>query len=450
MRSLFIAVFSLCFLNMGFGQVSSVSPYSSQGIGDISFYGDAYFSGLGGASVAMIDSSQANLYNPSSYAFLSKGLPLFSVGLSHNETEFIQDDVKARDRFTSITHMSLIVPFGDRFGLAFGLKPFSRTGYEINNAEVVDGDSIFYDYTGGGEIQEFLVGFSFKLVNSFNHKFALGANGIRYFGRLENERMAYRKLNQQISGAYDQQFLQARSFGYELGGTYRYTPSSNHTFTMGAYYKANQQLNISSAQTRVYFSQFSNINTYDTIIPYNATNGSIDMPSKLTAGMAYEFKASRDSINRSGRLPSFLITAEYTTENWSNYRKTVGTVIENPNFFDTYTARVGMQFLPHRSIMDRSTYIKSFQKWSYRVGAFLSQSPYEIGGGQVEDRGVSFGVGVPIVLNRAVSSLNLSVNYTQRGVASNPNVMRENFVGINFGLNIAPSYDRWFTKYELD
>ena len=445
--------YTLCFFLLtvtGYAQVSSVSPYSSQGIGDVSFYGDAYFTAFGGASVALIDSSQVNLFNPSSYAYVAQGLPLFSLGLAHQEAEFNQDDVTARDRFTSITHMSLVVPFANRFGLAFGLKPYSRTGYEINNAEFVEGDSLFYDYTGKGEIQEFLIGFSIKLVNSFNHRLAIGANGKRFFGRLENERMAYRRVNQQMSGAYDQKFLQAGSYGYEFGGSYRYTPSTRHVLTLGGYYRNQQDMNISSAQTRVHFGQFSNINTYDTIIPFSTVNGTLAMPERWTAGFSYEFKPARDSIRRSGRLSSILFTAEYSSESWSDFRENSGGVEVNPGFLDAFTVRSGLQFLPHRSIMDRSTYIKSFQKWSYRIGAYYSELPYEIGGSQIEDMGISVGVGIPFVLSRAVSSVNFSVNYGQRGAMDNPAILRENYIGFNFGLNIAPSYDRWFTKYELD
>jgi hypothetical protein len=69
---------------------------------------------------------------------------------------------------------------------------------------------------------------------------------------------------------------------------------------------------------------------------------------------------------------------------------------------------------------------------------------------QLVDKGVSFGIGVPIVLNRAVSTVNLSANYGVQGGNGGPNVVKENYYGFNLGINIAPSYDRWFRKYKLD
>ena len=430
-------------------QTSSVTPFSSQGLGEISFYGDAYFTGLGGSSVALIDSSQVNLFNPSSYSFVASGLPLFSMGITHQESEFTQGDLSSRQRFSSITHMALVVPFGKRFGLGFGLKPFSRTGYEINSHEIVNNDSIFYDYSGRGEIQEFLVGFSVKLVNNMNHRLAIGANGKRYFGRIENQRMAYRKINQAMVGAQDQRFLQSGSFGYEFGGTYRFTPSSKHTLTLGGYYRNTQDLSMSNVTTRVHFTDFGNVNSYDTISPYFKDDGSVSLPEKMTFGFAYEFKASRDSASRRGRLPSIMFTGEYTSEPWSEYRENFDNTTQIINYFDSYSLRLGLQYLPHRDILERTSYISFFQKWSYRLGAYQVNLPYIAQNGQVTDRGLSFGIGMPIVMSRTVSMINLSFNYGERGAAGE-GVMRENYIGVNFGVNIAPSYDKWFRKYQLD
>lgn len=440
----------LFFIGSLHAQESSVSPFSSQGLGDVGYYGSAYFMGLGGSSVALADSSQANLYNPSTYSFLSQGLPLFSMGIAHQESEFSQNDLSARSRYSSISHMSLIVPFGKRFGLAFGLKPLSRTGYEINSAEVINNDSIFYDYTGKGEIQEFLLGFSMKLVDKMNHKLSVGANGIRYFGRIENEKRAYQKSNFIEVGAFEQNFLQAGAFGYELGATYKFSPSSKHVLTLGGYYRLNQDLSMSRSNTRVRFGEFGNKLSYDTLVPLTRREGYVSLPEKLNVGFAYEFKAQKDSESSSGRSPSFMITGEYSTEAWGQYSEHFNDVTTEYNFFDSYSIRTGIQYIPHKEVFERSSFVKGYQKWSYRVGAYAVSEPYVSGGEQVSDMGVSFGVGIPIALNMALSSINFSVNYGERGARSGSGQLQEKYVGVNFGLNIAPSYDRWFRKYKLN
>lgn len=450
MRILNIILFTFFFTTISVAQVSSVTPFSSQGVGDVSFYGDAYFMGMGGVTAPLIDSSQTNLYNPSSYSFLGQGLPLFSMGIAHQESTFSQNDVTAQDRFTSITHMSLTIPFGNRFGMAFGLKPFSRAGYEINNSQVLsNNDSIFYDYTGKGEIQEFLFGFSLILVKRLNHQFGIGVNAKRYFGRIETRRRAYLVNNSLESGVLEDGFLRAKDFGYDLGFTYRFSPSSKHVITLAGSFQTGGDIQMERTRTALYFGEFGNSSSYDTVVPSIKYDGTVQLPENLKLGFAYEYKASKDtSSRRSGRLPSFLITGEYSTAPWSNYNENFNNFVSPTfNFFDSYSYRAGMQYTPHRDPSGRSAYIKTFQKWSYRVGAFAVGTPNRSNSEQVMNYGTSFGIGIPVVLSRAVSTINLSGTYGQQG-ASTGN-LSESYFGFNFGVNIAPSYDKWFKKQEL-
>lgn len=433
-----------------FSQVSTTSPFSSRGIGDASFYGDARFMGIGGMTTAIIDSSNTNFFNPASYAFVANGLPLFSIGISHEEKTFLEGEASANGRFSSLTQMGLAVPFGNRFGLAFGLKPYSRMGYEINTAEVVNGDSIFYDYTGKGEVQQFLLGFSWKLVNRFNSQFAIGANGFRYFGRVENDRRTFRRINFNEVGAFEKNTLQAVDFGYNLGAVYQYMPSSRHKLTLAATYQLNNEATMRSSNTRVYFGNFSNINSYDTISPLVRQTGTITIPEQLNIGFNYEFKASRDTLSRSGRLPSFSLAGEFSQEMWASYQEVFGGEINTLGFENASAYRLGFEYIPHRFPQDRAMFLKKRQKWTYRFGTFLLEEPHVLDGQQVLHAGVSAGLGIPFVINRAVSTLNLSVTYGQRGFNLSEQFLRENYVGIKFGVNIAPSYDRWFTKYQLD
>ena len=452
MRIFNTILFTFLFMSLSMAQVSSVTPFSSQGVGDVSFYGDAYFMGMGGVTAPLIDSSQTNLYNPSSYSFLGQGLPLFSMGIAHQESTFRQGEISAQDRFTSITHMSLTIPFGNRFGMAFGLKPFSRAGYEINNSQVLpNNDSIFYDYTGKGEIQEFLFGFSIIMVKRLNHQLGIGGNVKRYFGRIETQRRAYFVNNFSESGALEDGFLRARDFGYDLGFTYRYSPSSKHVLTLAGSYQVGGDIQMERTRTALYFGEFGNTSSYDTVSPSTRYNGTVVLPENLKLGFAYEYKASKDtSARRRGRLPSFLIAGEYSSAPWSIYNESFDNFVSPTfSFFDSQSYRAGMQYIPHRDPAERSAYIKSFQKWSYRAGVFAVATPNMSNNEQVMNFGTSIGIGIPIVLNRAVSTINLSGTYGQQGARAGAGSLSENYFGFNFGVNIAPSYDKWFRKQEL-
>lgn len=435
-------------------QVSTVSPYSSQGIGDVSFYGDPFFIGVGGSSVAMIDSSQANLFNPASYAFTARGLPIFSMGLAHEETTFLLGEQRGNDRFTSITHFSLIIPFGKRWGASMGLKPLSRSGYEIRSFQLIGGDTIFYNISGRGEIQKANIGLSFMMANSLNNKLSIGVNGYRYFGRLERERKAFQATAfGGESGGLERQFLRAKDFGFDAGFVYRYSPSTKHLLTIGGTYQMEQAVQFTKSTLDMYFGEINNPNTYDTLNPLTNFDGTVVFPQKLRAGFSYEYKSQRDTLSFRGgkRSSSFLITAEYGLEDWSTYKEDFAGLPSNPiEFFDVTSLRFGMQYRPHRYINERSDFVKTMSKWSYRAGAYMVNMPNRLGAEQVVDLGVTAGIGIPIVLSNAVSTINISASFGQRGVGLDSDLYREQYVGINFGLNIVPSYDRWFNRFDLN
>lgn len=446
-RHLLVSLFTLLALFTE-AQISTNSPYSSQGLGDTRFYGNAYLSSLGGSSAATFDSTQVNLFNPSSYSLTSAQLPLFSIGLTHQEKRFSEGSNTSEGRFSGITHMSLVIPFANRLGLAFGLKPMSRTGYEVNDNTVVNGDSIFYDYTGEGAIQEFLIGFSGTVIDQRNHQLTLGVNGKHYFGGVSNIRRSFQNTNFGESGGLETVSLRASALGVELGLNYHWQFSKAHRIRIGGVYRPSQSLNFTKSTTRIYFSSFSNTSSYDTIVPTTRKDGDVTLPEKMNIGFSYVF--TPDSIARNSKLPMLMFTAEYSTTAWSRYLEVYEGEINDPGFLDGNSLRVGLEYSPHRDFADRSAYVNFFDKFRYRVGAYQTNTQFSVNGSQVVDRGVTAGIGVPLVINRAVSSVNFGFNYGSLGDTEAIGGLQENYFGFNFGINIAPSYDRWFRKYKLD
>ena len=432
-------------------QLISSTPFSAQGIGDIGFYGDAYFTGSAGIVASLVDSSQTNLFNPSAYSQVSQSLPLFAMGIGSQTSIYAQKDNQSIQNFTNLTHLSLVIPFAKRFGLAFGLKPFSRTGYEIYSNDYVAGDSIFYAYRGSGSIQEFNLGFAVSILKADNHTLSVGANGKHFFGQLINRRMAYLKNNQTLVGSFQDDYLNISSQGLDFGFTYKWRIGTAHQLTLGGIFRPELGLAGSREEVRVYFNNLGNVSGYDTLSHVLNSRGKIIVPQSLKVGFSYEFKVNNDTLKKRNKLPRFIFSGEYGSENWSAYSEFFdeAEVSFLPDFYNSSSIRLALEYTPHRFAYDKSAYIHFYDRLNYRMGVYQIDLPYHENNNQLSDVGMSFGVGVPFVLNRAVSSLNFSMNYGSRSSNWSDGI-KEQYLGVCFGFNIAPTYDRWFRKYQLD
>ncbi|MDX1446902.1 hypothetical protein [Lishizhenia sp.] len=449
MRNNILILFAVCMAPFLRAQTNASSPYSSLGVGETNFFGSSYFQSMGGSSVALIDSSQTNLFNPSSYASIAKGLPLFSMGIDYRNTTLSDGASEGNLSYGNVTHFSLVVPFANRFGLGFGIRPYSRVGYDVNDAELVDGDSVFYEYKGSGGIQQVFGGLSVNVIAKKKHVLGLGVNGNFLFGYTQNYSRTYRMVSTSELGSYKDDRLNYRGYTYDLGMNYSFTPNSEHRVTIGASYTPSQQISVAQNKYDVFFTSYNNIGTYDTLYPNPDAQGTTTLASSYKLGITYSFTPQADT-NSSRRLkPEFLLTAEYNADNWSEYSRTLGGIPDANTLFDATSYRVGLQYKPHRIAAERKTVAKYYERMSYRVGFYNSVLPNKVNQSQLSEFGTSFGIGLPVVLNRAVSSINLGVTYGQRG-NGNINTIQENFWGINFGVNLSPGYDRWFRKYKYD
>ena len=84
------------------------------------------------------------------------------------------------------------------------------------------------------------------------------------------------------------------------------------------------------------------------------------------------------------------------------------------------------------------------------MGGYYDMLPYFQNGNQYLDRGVSLGLGIPILAQQSLSSVNFSFSLGQRSNFVSGD-LNENYIGINAGIILSPaSFERWFRKRKLD
>lgn len=447
MRNTFIVSILIAISQLGFAQITTNSPYSSYGIGELGGMDNANFIGLGNNTITYFDSTVINYYNPASYNTLAKGQPLFSMGISSRLSTYTEGDNSNFTSPTAIQHMALAFPVKKNFGFAVGVKPYSRKGYEFETGTSVDGDSIIYNYSGSGGINEVFLGLSSDIIKFKSLRLAVGANLGYLFGESTNTRKSgLYSTTSSIAGGVSTKLIDLNTFHYDLGA-YLIHNYKNHTITASATFEPSQNLKGRFENALYYSGDVHNPNFYDTLNS-NITNGVLNNAAKYAFGLNYKlFLPSNDDNGR--RLNSEIsLFGMYTIEDWSKFSDPFDG--DSILFLNSSRLSVGIQYSPETKIIEKAAISKFHERMKYRAGFYSYSLPYTTGNEQVVDRGVTLGFGFPFVVQKSLSSINLGFSYGTRGV-SDTDQLQEKYYGLNLGITIAPgNSERWFRKPKLN
>lgn len=443
------AVIATCFFTLTWGQTTSNSPFSSYGLGEYGGIYGAQFAGIGNITAISTDTTVLNPYNPSTYALLSHGQPLFGLGLTTKMSFFSSNGANQKSYNTNITNFTFAVPFGKRFGLGGGLVPYTRRGYDISTRSYAYDDSITHQYTGSGSINNGFVGFSYAPIKTNRTELSLGIQASFLFGNVANNRYSYYDDAQNYDGVQITK-KRVKSFSYNLGLTFRQYLDYNRKkeIVFGAIFTPQINLKGNLDYGLYYCLDVSNYATYDTLIDITDQNGTITMPTRQVYSVGYSTKPD-NTENIFNSIYCLGIYGEFELMNWKAYRENFDGYT-SPNLNNTISLRFGLQFQPNVDIQTKTKSLGYFKKIKYRVGGFYGQNPLYYNGSQITTTGFSFGMGLPFLIQKSNSSLNFSLQY---GSTSNHNAgdLSEKFLSFNIGIIIAPSiYERWFRKYKLD
>ena len=90
------------------------------------------------------------------------------------------------------------------------------------------------------------------------------------------------------------------------------------------------------------------------------------------------------------------------------------------------------------------TSFKFLKRITYRAGLRIEKSGMVVGGTEVEDFGITFGVGLP--LSRSFSNVNIGFELGKQGTTDG-DLIEEEYFKINIGLSLN---DQWFRKSKIN
>jgi hypothetical protein len=100
----------------------------------------------------------------------------------------------------------------------------------------------------------------------------------------------------------------------------------------------------------------------------------------------------------------------------------------------TQSVRAGFEFTPNRN--DIRYYLK---RCTYRLGAYMDQSYYQVNGQNLTSAGITLGVTLPV--NQGYNGITFALDLGQRGFGTT--FVKEKYLGFHLGFNI---FDIWFRK----
>lgn len=441
----FYSVLVTCFV---FCQNTTTSPYSSFGLGQRDELDNANFIGLGNTTITYFDSTTLNYFNPSSYNSLSKGQPLFSTAISSRLSLYNEGDRNYFTKSILLNHFSMGFSFAKFFGFSFGLKPFSRRGYEITTKQVLFTDSILQSYIGSGSSNEAFFGFSSNIFKLKKQELSIGANLGYVFGSLINERRS--NIIGSTIGGIDQKTLKINSLHYEFGINYKLKINNSNSILLSGVVEPNQLMK-AYQKSELFSSNFiDNPLYYDKLDSTGYIKGTISIPTTSTFGFNYllSFKdIKRDAQTRNSEI-SF--HSSYKITNWKDYKTSFSNDNLINNYVNTSKYTFGIQYIPEKSFLQQVSTISFLETIRYRFGYYQYNLPILGNQRKINDYGATFGFGIPIRVQKSLSSINIGFSIGQQS-NGNEGDLKEFYTGINVGIVFAPAnFEHWFIKRKLD
>ncbi|MEO6037195.1 MAG: hypothetical protein ABIQ93_02200 [Saprospiraceae bacterium] len=447
MRLLALALLLLANLPL-IAQPKQNSPYSRFGIGDFVNQYFANQAGMAGQSAAFHDPFHLNLANPASYAHLKT--TAFETGLyakySHSESGKATQDYWTGNLGYLALGFTLKSPINQvldkvqspwQFGMGFALTPYSVVGYNVLTRDTLP---------GVGDVQNSFqgTGGTYKLQWSNAAKYkntSFGATLGWMFGKAtyENTTIFHDSTAIQTSRNFQdnkRDELGINGFVWNLGVQHDFVleyeendkTAPKRLLTIGATGEGQHSIKLKGDQlvvrSRGRLSNGQYI-TADTLSDNDSIRQTLTLPATFSFGIQYV------------RSNKFKVGGQIGLESWSLYRNE----LRPDRLRNTFSVSAGLEYIP-----DYLSYNNYSKRIRYRLGAYYRQDPRTVSGQDLNDVGLTFGFGFPLVLPRQQTSfVNAAFELGKFGTSS---PIEETYFRMTVGFTL--NDNSWFYKRRFE
>lgn len=421
-------------------QDQNSSPYTRFGIGDQIPMVTTPFVGLGGASVAISDFKYLNYSNPATYSNTKQYSPVFDAGVM-GKTSFLKSEEGSYTQTTvMLRNFSLLLPVSRKTGVAFGLLPYSTTGYDISNFDPNEGDTITYNYSGTGSVNRLFLGLGQQIINKGDSvRLSIGANVSFLFGTLQRDR----KVEFQDVTYYNTHLknkLIIRGFSLDYGMHYFEKVSKKLTYEIGLTANLGNKVN-AYQDFFAYTYKLNSINQEvisDTTQYYEDQKGYVQLPKSFAIGGAVTFNKR------------VTLTAQYDMSDMQNYYEWFDSVeTRYTELAQKQKLSLGVKLMPkpENNVKD----ISAIKLSTYQFGVHYGYAPYRRSDIHLKEYGIAFGMTIPMLSSGSASTINIGLELGKLGTTEN-GLIEDNYFKFSVGLSLLPhiKYDKWFWKRLYD
>lgn len=408
-------------------QVTTSSPYSRYGLGNIKGSLLPQLRAMGGISTAVnsiTGFNNINMQNPASYSAIT--LTTIDVGMSAGLTSLTRNNLSETSFNATFSHLAFAIPVSRRSALSFGILPYSDLGYSYRNTVKIDTTSVDQLYEGEGGLSKAYIGYGYRIGDHLR----IGANAEYIFGNLQTTRATEYAL----AGAINAKLQNKNSVGglnVSYGIQYDFNVGKRTSVTLG--YSGSNSGKLNSNQT-FFATQYTRDAAGNESTALDTLNSVDNGKSNLTLPLTHNFGIS---IKQSDK---WLIGADFRMSKWA------ATTINNVNsgLQDSWGASLGGQWTP-----DATSYNSYMKRIDYRLGVNYDKTYIQINNQDIKQMGASLGFGFPLPSANAGSAfykINFTTEVGQRGTVSN-NLVKEKFINFHLGFTLN---DTWFRRYRVD
>jgi len=420
-------------------QVTTQSPYSKFGVGNIKGMLLPQFRAMGGISTGVYKPSDyysnVNMQNPASYPGID--LTTVDVGMSFGLTNLKSGNTSESSFNSTLSHLVIGVPVNKHSAMSFGVVPYSELGYQFTNSATLTGtganpssQNVNYIYSGEGGLTKAYIGYGYR----FGH-LNLGANAEYLFGNMLQSRSTEMVTpTDQVDNSINSRMQNKNSVGgisFSYGMQYDIPLNSKTSIILG--YSGSSASTVNSTKSYI-VTQYTKTAAGDENTAIDSLISTENGKTNLKMPLIHNFGFSIQKKNK------WMVGADYRMGKWSKF--SIDGV--NQGLQDTYGFSVGSQITP-----DINSIGSYFNRVDYRVGFQYDKTYIQLNNQDIKQMAVTFGFGFPMAraaTTLAIYKINFTTELGRRGTTSN-GLLQENYINFHLGFTLN---EKWFRKFKFD